>query len=161
MNLERYPYFTHNFKDYVFFSTGPKGRIKKVIRFTLVEDDPVIYNLAFGDERQNNNGEIDDLVVSNNGDANIVLATVINTVFEFSNHYNNPYVHAKGSTPARTRLYQMGIAALLNEISAEFDVYGLKGGFFYPFQKNVNYDSFLVKENNVVNLIYKNNYARN
>ncbi len=50
MNLEHYPYYTDNFTDYVFFSTGPKGRIKKVVRFTKIEDDPDVYNLGFGDE---------------------------------------------------------------------------------------------------------------
>jgi hypothetical protein len=144
MNLPRYQYFTSNFKDYVFFSEGPKGRIKKVVRFTKIEDNPDIYNLAFGDESQDS-GNIDDLVVTNNYDRDIVLATVINTVIEFSNHFGNHYVYATGSTPARTRLYQIGISNLLNEISVDFDIYGWRDGVFYKFEKNVNYGAFLIK----------------
>jgi hypothetical protein len=144
MNLERYPYFTCDFKDYVFFSEGPKGRIKKVVRFTKIRDNPDVYNLGFGDEHQNT-GKLDSRVVTNNEDRDIVLATVAITVIEFSNHYGKHYIYIEGSTPARTRLYQIGMSAFLDEISIDFDILGSKNGALFKFQKNVNYDSFLVK----------------
>ena len=50
MNLDRYPFFTSDYQDYEFFSEGPKGRIKKVVKFMKAQDDPIIFNLAFGDE---------------------------------------------------------------------------------------------------------------
>jgi len=50
------------------------------------------------------------------------------------------------STIARTRLYQMGIAGLWEQISKDFDVYGLKGGSWHAFEPNtINYEAFLVK----------------
>jgi hypothetical protein len=145
MNLERYTYFTNSdFKDYEFYSDGPKGKIKKVVTFTKVQDGPVIYNLAFGDENPET-GFVSDSVITNNEDRDIVLATVANTINEFSDHYGNHFIYAKGSTPARTRLYQMGISKLWEEISTDFDLYGLKDDAFHEFQRNVNYEAFLVK----------------
>jgi hypothetical protein len=145
MNLERYPYFaSNNFRDYYFFSTGPKGHIKKGVRFSRMNDDPIIYNLAFGDIGETT-GEIDDVIVSNNADRNMVLATVANTIFDFTNNYGNHYIFATGSTPARTRLYQISIAALWTDINLDFDIYGFKDDLWRPFQKNTNYEAFLVK----------------
>jgi len=144
MNLERYPYFTNNFREYVFFSEGPKGRIKKVVRFNKIDENPDIYNLGFGDEKEDT-GELDGWVVTNNEDRDKVLATVAKTVVEFSNHYGKHYIYIKGSTSVRTRLYQIGISIFMEEISMDFDVYGSQGGVFYKFQKNVNYDAFLIK----------------
>ncbi|EHQ29040.1 DUF6934 family protein [Mucilaginibacter paludis] len=146
MNLERYPYLaSNNFNNYEFYSSGPKGQIKKGVRFSLISNDPVIYNLAFGDIPDGTD-VIDDAVVSNNNDRGMVLATVANTIIDFTNNYGNHYIFATGSTPARTRLYQMGITSLWNEISIDFDVYGFKGDAWQAFKSNVNYDAFLVKK---------------
>jgi len=109
-----------------------------------MSDHPVMYNLAFGDMSQDAD-TIDDLVISNNNDRNIVLATVANTIFDFTENYGNHYIFAKGSTPSRTRLYQIGIGAMLVDINLDFDVYGFKDGLWRSFQKNVNYTAFLVK----------------
>jgi len=51
MNLQGYVYKTNEgFLDYDFYSEGPKGRIKKVVRFTPRNAGGVTYfNLAFGD----------------------------------------------------------------------------------------------------------------
>lgn len=147
MNLERYPYINSNdYQDYEFYSEGPKGRIKKIVMFTKIPDsEPPIYNLGFGDHDPNS-GETDDVVVSNNEDRDIVLATVANTIVEFCNHYGNHFIYAKGSTAGRTRLYQMGIAGLWQEISEDFDVYGLKNDVWHRFEPNsINYEAFLVK----------------
>jgi hypothetical protein len=146
MNLERYNFFTNDFRAYEFFSEGPKGRIRKLVIFTKIPDtDPPIYNLAFGDAHPVT-GKIDDEVISNNEDRNIVLATVANTIASFCDHYGNQYIYAEGSTASRTRLYQMGIAGLWYEISMDFEVYGLKVGNWQGFQPNgVNYEAFLVK----------------
>lgn len=53
-------------------------------------------------------GEIDDLSVSNNQDTKKVLATVAKTVVDFIEQHPKAIV-MEGSTPARTRPYQMGI----------------------------------------------------
>ena len=85
--------------------------------------EPIIYDLAFGDIPDGTD-MIDDAVVSNNNDWDMVLAPVANTIFDFSNNYGNHYIFATDSAPARTRLYQMGITGLWNEISVDFIVLG-------------------------------------
>jgi hypothetical protein len=45
MYLERYSYETNDsFLDYEFISEGPKGKIKKVVRFTAIGNN--VYNLG-------------------------------------------------------------------------------------------------------------------
>ncbi|MDB4873096.1 MAG: hypothetical protein JWL97_4100 [Gemmatimonadales bacterium] len=145
MNLSHYTYFArNNFKEYEFYSEGPKGRIKKVVMFTKMQDDLAIYNLAFGDEDPET-GVVSDLVTTDNKDTAMVLATVANTILDFCDRYGDHYIYARGSTIARTRLYQIGISSLLNEISMDFDIIGSKNGILHEFQRNVNYDAFLVK----------------
>ena len=65
-----------------FTSEGTKGRIPKLIKFseTHLKD---FFNLAFGDKSLDT-GEIDDLSVSNNGDSDRVLATVVSAVYAFT-----------------------------------------------------------------------------
>src|ERR1700744_2116736 len=115
MNLDQYPIKAANdYQDYEFISNGPQGMIKKIIRYTKVSNAPVTYNLAFGDEDKN--GVISDTVRSNNGDRDRVLATVANTIHSFCDHYGNPFIYIEGSTPVRTRLYQLSIVRLWEEI---------------------------------------------
>jgi hypothetical protein len=145
MNLEQYPYFTNNdFHDFEFYSEGPKGNIKKIVLFQKTQDSPTIYNLAFGDEDSITKG-VNDSVVSDNRDRDKVLATVANTINDFCDRHGNHYIYAKGSNEVRTRLYQMNISALLEEILIDFDVYGIQEGQVLPFEKNVNYEGFLIK----------------
>ncbi|HEY5325718.1 MAG TPA: hypothetical protein VIJ27_01855 [Mucilaginibacter sp.] len=144
MNLPHYRYFiSDDFQDYEFYSEGSKGRIKKAVFFKKIQEYPVIYNMAFGDKDET--GIVNDLVTTDNGDRDVVLATVAHTINDFCDHYGDHYIYAEGSTSSRTRLYQISISRQLHEISIDFDVYGLKYGIFHKFQKNVNYDAFLVK----------------
>jgi hypothetical protein len=147
MNLERYLYFDSNdYHDYEFYSEGPKGRIRKLVTFTKIPNvETPMYNLAFGDSHPIT-GELDDTVISNNQDRDVILATVASTIFEFCDHHANYFIYAKGSTPSRTRLYQMGIANLWEEITIHFEVYGLKDNEWHEFEPfGINYDAFLVK----------------
>lgn len=144
MNLPHYKYLTNDFQEYEFLSIGPKGSIKKIIRFQKVQDEPVIYNFAFGDQDPET-GIVSDSITSNNDDRDIVLATVASTINDFCDHFGNHLIYATGSTPVRTRLYQMGINGLIDVIKTEFEVYGIVGEIVEPFAKNVNYEAFLVK----------------
>jgi len=145
MNLDRYVYLTNNdFHDYEFYSEGPNGKIKKVVRFTCIrKGNPGVYNLGFGDI--NSAGLVDDTAISNNADRDKVLATVASTILDFCNRHGNHYIYASGSTQSRTRLYQMGIARLWGKIQAEFEVYGLLDNEWHEFGRNTNYEAFLVK----------------
>jgi len=146
MNLKRYEYsISNNFHEYWFYSEGPKGTIRKMVVYDKINDDPLIFNLAFGDEDPGT-GKINDITNSNNGDRDIVLATVANTINTFSDHCNNPIIFVKGSTPSRTRLYQMGISGLWEEVRAYFNILGFKENEWHTFRTNVNYESFFVKK---------------
>jgi hypothetical protein len=52
-------------------------------------------------------------------------------------------VYASGSTPSRTRLYQMGITKYFNEMENDFYLYGQKGRDFMEFVPGINYEGFL------------------
>lgn len=149
MNKPKYVYKSaKKFLVYEFVSVGLKGRIKKVVKysFTGVEN---VYNLGFGDLNEETN-EIDDLSVTNNGDSEKVLATVVSTIFAFTEQYPNALVVATGSTLARTRLYRMGISKHLKEIELHFAVYGLTElGEWESFVIGKEYEAFFItkKEN--------------
>jgi hypothetical protein len=146
MNLDHYAYLPgNNYKSYSFYSEGPNGRIKKTVIYSILWDDPVVYNLAFGDEDPKT-GNIDDTAKSNNQDRDKVLATVAATINEFMKAYGNFPVYAQGSTPARTRLYQLSISNLLDEINKDFMVMGFRNHAWELFEKNVNYEAFLVEK---------------
>jgi len=126
-----------------FISEGPKGLIPKLIKYseTNLKD---LYNLAFGDKNQDT-GDINDLIISNNGDSEKVLATVVATVYAFTDKYPDYWIYATGSTKARTRLYRIGIAKYFNEIKRDFDIYGLRDNVWEDFEKEIVYEAFLAK----------------
>ena len=143
MQLPRYLYRTNNnFLDYEFNSIGPKGSIKKVVRFTQIGVN--IYNLGFGDLEEQT-GEISDISVTNNNDSRKVLATVASTVHDFTLEYPETWVVAKGSTVSRTRLYRMGITNHWEEIKKDFKVFGLKDAAWQPFELRRDYEAFLIR----------------
>lgn len=74
-----------------------------------------------------------------------VLATVVATVFAFTDKYSDSVIYATGSTKSRTRLYRMGITKYLKEIQQDYEVFGLLNSLWHPFEKGVDYEAFLVK----------------
>ena len=149
MNIEKYPYVSkRNHKTFLFESVGPKGTIKKIVSFKLINEQyQHICNLSFGDRDKTKSG-INDRVVSNNGDRTKVLATVALTVLEFFRYFPDAVVCVEGSTPSRTRLYQMEISAHLIEIYEFFDIYGLNNGEPEKFRPGTNYEGFVILLNN-------------
>jgi hypothetical protein len=146
MDLQRYDFTTNeNFLDYEFYSEGPNGKIKKVVKFSIQNAEGTTYfNLAFGNWDEENK-KLDDKAISNNNDRDIILATVAMTVLDFFDQYTDALVYIKGSTPARTRLYQIGIAANLIEIEKTLKIYGYtKTNKWQPFCKKVNFEAFFV-----------------
>ena len=131
--------------DFEFVSEGPKGKIKKAVRYSLQNSFGTTYlNLAFGDLKEEA-GSIDDTVVSNNEDKAKVLRTVGETVRSVTGNFPDMFVFAQGSSPARTRLYQMGIAANLAEIETFLMIWGVTGKDWVPFSKGINFEAFPVK----------------
>jgi hypothetical protein len=128
-----------------FVSIGNKGNILKLIKFSETALKG-FYNLAFGD-KDLLTGEIDDKVVSNNGDSEKVLATIVSAVYAFTDKKNEAWVYATGSTAARTRLYRMGITKYIYEVRQDFEVYGLLNGEWQDFEKDIEYTAFVVRRN--------------
>jgi hypothetical protein len=128
---------------YEFESDGPKGKVTKLIEYTEMGIQGV-YNLGFGD-KDFLTGHLNDVVITNNGDGKKVLATVASSVFAFMSKYPDAWIYATGSCKARTRLYRIGISNNLTEIIQRFDVYGLVNNVWYDFERNTEYEAFLVK----------------
>jgi hypothetical protein len=144
MQLPKYPLASNDkLTTFEFISEGQRGLIHKLVRYqpTNLKD---VYNLAFGD-KDNTTGNIDDTVISNNGDSEKVLATVVTTVYAFTDKYPDTWIYATGSTKSRTRLYRMGIAKFLSEIEDDFEVLGERNDDWETFGKNVEYEGFLVR----------------
>ena len=108
MNLDHYNLLTDaKATTFAFTSVGPKGSIPKLIQFRPFPSSR-LYNLAFGD-RIGQTTDLDDSTVSDNGDTEKILATVVHAIYEFTTRYPDAAVYATGSTTARTRLYKMSL----------------------------------------------------
>jgi hypothetical protein len=145
VNLERYNIKASTaLMEFEFVSIGPKGEIIKVVQYSPT-GIPNIYNLAFGD-KDLKTGKISDSIISDNGDSQKVLATVAETVIKFTQLHVSSQVIAVGISKSRTRLYQIGIANNLQEITKTFIVYGFINEKWQLFEKGKNYEAFLVRK---------------
>ena len=147
MNLEAYHCSVNPATGlYEFYSEGPNGRIKKVIDYQYMKNRSNGvdgYNLCFGDWDEHVR-DICDLRVTNNSDQRKVLATVAKTVISFTEKKPDAIIYGLGSTPARTRLYQMSINANWEEVSRFFIVRGKIDNIWELFRQNRNYQELLV-----------------
>jgi hypothetical protein len=126
-----------------FVSKGPKGNISKIIEFT--ETNLVgFYNLSFGD-KDNETGKLNYKVITNNGDSEKILATVVSAIYAFTDKYPNVWVYATGGTNARTRFYRMGINKYLNEVNKDFYIYGEIDENWHEYDKDIDYEGFAIK----------------
>jgi hypothetical protein len=143
MELERYEVVSdRNREVYEFLSTGPNGTIKKAVHFNKVRTN--LFNLSFGDWDERSR-HLDDRARSNNRDREKILATVASTVVDFMAYHPHAILFARGSTQARTRLYQMGISGNWNEISQLFIIEGYYNDAWEPFSKERNYQAFSLR----------------
>lgn len=145
MNLDKYQLNADEPRTtFEFISEGPKGKIQKIIQFTIVDQNNYVYNLAFGD-KDYLTGEIDDKIVTDNGDSEKVLATVVAAVYAFCNFFPNALIYAAGSTSARTRLYKIGINKYFDIVEADFEIYGETKNDWEQYIKGKNYRAFVVQ----------------
>lgn len=144
MNLPRYHYSTESEAElFRFVSADTKGSIQKLVVYSRMAQDEV-YNLAFGDYNETTES-IDDSVTTNNNDSRKVLATVAATVYDFFQFHPAAFVYITGSTPSRTRLYQMGIAIYLETLHQDFQIFGLMHDNWQVFEKGKNFEAFLIR----------------
>lgn len=146
MNIKRYEFVVgESLIDFEFESDGPKGKIKKIVSFSPYNSEGVTYfNLAFGDLVEKT-GKLNDIAISDNKDTLKILATIAAVVLEFTQQFPDILIYAKGSTLARTSLYQMGIGGNWSEIEPFINVFGFVDGEWEIFKKNVNYEAFLAQ----------------
>lgn len=136
---------------YAFTSKGSQGDIVKVVQFSPIDDITTlrvsnVHNLGFGDYDPITDA-IDDKVTSNNGDRDVILATVGTAAIDFLKENLDYTLYALGSTPIRTRLYQMGISKFHDEIVRDHNVWGLrKDGVWEVFERNTNYQAFVMRK---------------
>lgn len=140
MHLDKYAALADDrHETYEFLSSGPKGSIKKVVVFQKIGLN--LYNLAFGDWDESAQ-KINDDVRTNNDDRDRVLTTVASTVIDFMQYHPLAIIRAEGITPAKTRLYQMGINSNWNDINQLFEIQGLIDGEWELFNPRKNYKAF-------------------
>ena len=144
MILPKYPLSSSNqLMTFEFVSEGKFGGISKLVSFQPTNLKGV-FNLAFGDKNPDT-GEINDRVISDNGDRDKILATVASTIYAFTDKYPDSWVYLTGSSKSRTRLYRMGINKFLNELNNDFEVYGQINNNWEKFESNSEFEGFLVK----------------
>ena len=136
----------HDLFTFEFISEG-KCKVIKVIQFEQMHL-PNLYNLAFSDKNPET-GQLDDLVVTNNGDSEKVLATVVAAVYAFTEKFPESWIYATGSTKARTRLYRMGLNKYFDVAQENFDMIGEKhNGRLEWYEKGKDYYAFSVHRKN-------------
>jgi hypothetical protein len=145
MHLDKYEIKSgEQLEVFEFVSVGAKGRITKMIQYSPTNYKD-LYNLGFGDKNLET-GAIDDLAISNNGDSEKVLATVVATVYAFTDKHPEAMVYATGSTKSRTRLYRMGISKYIDDVKTDFDIFGETEDGWEDFENDTEYLGFLIRK---------------
>ena len=125
-----------------FISEGPRGRITKQIRFSLLVN-PRIYDLELGDV--NEYGGFDRTTVSNNGDRGRILATVIQAIEVYTESYPTRSIRIRSHSAERSRLFRIAIGANLRQLSASFTIRAANEGRFLPFKMDMDSTKFELK----------------
>jgi hypothetical protein len=124
-----------------FVSMGKK-QISKAVVYAET-NIPRLYNLGMGDV--NPDQSLDFETISDNGDRDRILATVIRTLLVFFESRPLALVAFTGSTPARTRLYQILLAREIDKPPVLFTCWGLnETGDVARFARNSAYIGFIL-----------------
>ena len=95
---------TDDFAIFDFISSGKNGDILK----RDVDED----------------NEINDYAITDNGDRNKVLATVAAIVEAYTKRFPDRWIIFRGSTVERTRLYRIAVGLHLDELFLLYDIMG-------------------------------------
>jgi hypothetical protein len=116
---------SEDFLRYTFYSTGPRGSIKKIVNFDLFKIwDNEYYNLGLGDWNEREN-RIDHTITTNNLDTEKVLASVAHIILDFSKRRPETFISFEAHTESRMRLYKMKINKYLRLIETDFELFGM------------------------------------
>lgn len=150
-NIGEKDIYSENFE---FLSQGVNTFQMKV-NYTYLGIEPVtqkhLYNLGFGVvcfDSETGLEDIDDKIITNNGDKDKILSTVALTAISFFDEHPNSILFFQGSSPSRTRTYQMAIGQNIEMLKKNFIIRGYVENSDLPevFQKNKNYEAFLIEQ---------------
>ena len=139
MIKDNYP--LRDFKEktiFLFVSHGKKGQILKGILFQKM-DEVNNYNLAFGDVI---NKKLDDEIVSNNGDAKMVISTVVEAVYIFFKTYPEAILEIDPVDKKRTRFYNYIFKSRYKEIEIGFILKGYSNNQWEQYDIQKSYQKF-------------------
>ncbi len=139
MIKDNYP--LRDFKEktiFLFVSHGKKGQILKGILFQKI-DEVNNYNLAFGDVI---NKKLDDEIVSNNGDAKMVISTVVEAVYIFFKTYPEAILEIDPVDKKRTRFYNYIFKSRYKEIEIGFILKGYSNNQWEQYDIQKSYQKF-------------------
>jgi hypothetical protein len=145
MEYDRYEFVRgSNEFEYEFYSVGPKGRIKKIVRFQEIYAGGMHYNLWFTDWHEKTGQKSDD-IVTNNKDRDKVLATVAAIAIDFIGIHPSVEIIAIGRTISRVRLYQILITRVIDKLDPTFVIEGWLNDEWLSFEKGLKYEAFKLK----------------
>ncbi len=151
MNEPRYTNIekSADYKVFTFISKGRYGNFTKIVVFEKLLIRNNTYNLALGTLLDN--GKIDFESITNNGDRNKILATVVDIIFTFIQKYPEVDVFLTGSDNRRISLYQRAIIYGYDELIQRYNIYGDAStqddiNDFEPFDKDKKYSAFLIEK---------------
>ncbi|MFN3378023.1 MAG: DUF6934 family protein [Runella zeae] len=134
MNYPNYLFYSNlTSTEFFFESIGSKGVINKVVAFRQTSV-PSIYNLGLADYDPNTS-EIDDTIITDNGDMEKILATIFQIVIYYLSTNPEHIIYFSGNTPSRTRLYRIAINHSLSEITSFLTYWGLSTLNLSPLQQ--------------------------
>lgn len=139
MIKDNYP--LRDFKEktiFLFVSQGKKGQILKGILFQKM-DEVNNYNLAFGDVI---NKKMDDEVITNNGDAKMVISTVVKAVYIFFKTYPEAILEIDPVDEKRTRFYNYIFKSRYKEIETRFILRGYSNNQWESYDIQKRYQKF-------------------
>ena len=143
MDLEFYPFYADDDRLYFsFLSVSPERTIQKAIIFTPLSAHR-IFNLALVDVLPD--GSFCDQTISNNGDLEKIMATVIQCIAQFFESYTQADIYLQANTPAKNRLYRIIISRELSRIKKYYEIYGINDSVTEPFQAGREYHHYIIK----------------
>jgi hypothetical protein len=142
MDKKAYPFkVLDNGFIFEFESISPLKIVKKVVEFSEF-DVGNLFNLALFDVSED--GKFSDISVSDNGDMENILSTVIQTIQVFLALHPKAKVLFMGSTKSRNRLYRAVIAKYFHATERIYEIHGITDWKNEPFEKNKDYDAFMI-----------------
>lgn len=128
---------------FCFTSEGVRP-IEKTVRFSKIHKlGQTYYNLAFGDY-DSETDQLDDKVVTDNGDMRRVLRTVVSIVEVFFSEHPTERLHIDGSDAIRHSYYHKLLHDYSDLITRLYNIEGSSNGKVEPFKRKTEYNFLIV-----------------